>query len=310
MTTVPPSGTIPGTVIIETPPLNPVTSTRQYTGTSILTGPITVTTIPASGTVPGTVIIETPPPVPTVPAFDCDEGGYLIQSRALYRLDLATGDSVLARDPVGPGSNINAMGYNILDNLIWGMLLTDTFPVIQIAADGSTIEPDINVGRPDGPPTGIWQSGDVDPDGNFWISFSGRAWVRIDANPASSTYRQILQRGTSVLEDNIADWTYVAGGGRYLYSLGFNSALARTRLLRWSIDTFTWEVLRNFGNVVGSNAWGAMYAVSEGIFYASENISGDIYQFDINSGPPVRINSSPATGSNDGAHCIAASPPG
>ncbi|QUC22861.1 uncharacterized protein UV8b_07102 [Ustilaginoidea virens] len=56
---IPPSGTIPGTVLIQTPP-----ATGQYiTITQPLTGTISVPvtiTIPPRGTVPGTIIIQTP----------------------------------------------------------------------------------------------------------------------------------------------------------------------------------------------------------------------------------------------------------
>ncbi|KAJ4323976.1 hypothetical protein N0V84_004068 [Fusarium piperis] len=68
VTTIPPTGTDPGTVIIETPvaqttsEFDPsyITITRPYRGIDPITGPITVTTIPPTGTDPGTVIIETP----------------------------------------------------------------------------------------------------------------------------------------------------------------------------------------------------------------------------------------------------------
>ncbi|CCA40789.1 hypothetical protein PP7435_CHR4-0629 [Komagataella phaffii CBS 7435] len=52
--TVPPTGTEPGTVVIETP-VTYVTTTKPWTGTYETTH-----TVPASGTEPGTVIIETP----------------------------------------------------------------------------------------------------------------------------------------------------------------------------------------------------------------------------------------------------------
>ncbi|KAI8687235.1 hypothetical protein NCS56_00295800 [Fusarium sp. Ph1] len=74
VTTMEPSGTEPGTVIIETPGQAPpittaepsyITVYRQYPGPGQITGPITVTTIEPSGTEPGTVIIETQGPITT-----------------------------------------------------------------------------------------------------------------------------------------------------------------------------------------------------------------------------------------------------
>lgn len=60
MTTIPPSGTVSGTVILESPP-SYVTSYEEYTGTAVLTASATTrTVIPPSGTVSGTIIVGTP----------------------------------------------------------------------------------------------------------------------------------------------------------------------------------------------------------------------------------------------------------
>jgi hypothetical protein len=59
LTTIAPSGTQSGTVIIERP-VYYVTSYQDFSGSSILTAPITLTTIHPSGSVSGTVIIATP----------------------------------------------------------------------------------------------------------------------------------------------------------------------------------------------------------------------------------------------------------
>ncbi|KAH8899952.1 hypothetical protein GQ53DRAFT_758089 [Thozetella sp. PMI_491] len=58
-TTVPPAGLIQGTVIIQTPGVY-TTVTTVYTGPGTIAAPTTVTTISASGVVPGTVIVQTP----------------------------------------------------------------------------------------------------------------------------------------------------------------------------------------------------------------------------------------------------------
>ncbi|KAL3589577.1 hypothetical protein FPOAC2_11746 [Fusarium poae] len=181
---------------------------------------------------------------------------------------------------------------------------TSNFRVIRIGPDGSSTFIDATLPRPDSSVTGgtTWNAGDVDPDGNFWVASNGRQWARIDANPASSTFGTVLQQGTSTAENPVVDWTYVPGGGRYLYGLAYTST--RTRLARWSLDTFTWEIVRDYGNIVGSNLWGANYAVGNGIFYASENSSGDIYRFDINSGAPVKVTAGPSSSNNDGARCF------
>ncbi|KAJ4227213.1 hypothetical protein NW759_004584 [Fusarium solani] len=86
VTTIPPSGTDPGTVIIETPA--PVTSRskpepsyvtvyRPYPGPGEITAPVTVTTIEPSGTEPGTVIIETPGQAPPITSSPQPEPTYV-----------------------------------------------------------------------------------------------------------------------------------------------------------------------------------------------------------------------------------------
>ncbi|UZP36731.1 hypothetical protein NXS19_004547 [Fusarium pseudograminearum] len=79
ITTIAPEGDQPGTIIVETPgtamasssdggssPVtlppgddNYITVLRPYTGTGVITAPVTVSTIPASGGQPGTVFVET-----------------------------------------------------------------------------------------------------------------------------------------------------------------------------------------------------------------------------------------------------------
>jgi hypothetical protein len=101
VTTITPTGTEAPTIIVETPAPQPVTSYRQYSGTSSINAARAVTTIQPTGTDDGgIVIVETPAPPP---AFSCDEGGYLIQVRTLYRLNLVTGINSLVAQNVGPG---------------------------------------------------------------------------------------------------------------------------------------------------------------------------------------------------------------
>ncbi|EXK80634.1 hypothetical protein FOQG_14840 [Fusarium oxysporum f. sp. raphani 54005] len=88
-----------------------------------------------TGTVPG-VIIETPT---RPPALSCDEGGYLIQVRTLYRLNLVTGQNVQVGNNIGPRGIFNAAGFNIFDNLIYPMIQIAGVKslVIRIGAGGS-----------------------------------------------------------------------------------------------------------------------------------------------------------------------------
>ncbi|KAH7222427.1 hypothetical protein BKA60DRAFT_539499 [Fusarium oxysporum] len=144
LTKITPTATEDGTVIIGIPAPQPVTSYHQYSGSSSINAARAVTTIQPTDTEPATVVIETPAPPP---AFSCDEGGYLIQVRTLYRLNLVTGVNSLVAQNVGPGApsgttnggTINPIGYNVLDNLIYGIVqvANSKSQVIRIGSTGS-----------------------------------------------------------------------------------------------------------------------------------------------------------------------------
>ncbi|KAG9255505.1 uncharacterized protein F5Z01DRAFT_672816 [Emericellopsis atlantica] len=88
-TTIPASGTVPGTVIIQTPENEDPGTVTFTTGDSTITGPTTFT-IPASGTVPGTVIVETPDPAPeTIPPI------FTLEPRDPGTVTLTTGNPTL-----------------------------------------------------------------------------------------------------------------------------------------------------------------------------------------------------------------------
>lgn len=65
-------------------------------------------------TVSPTACPTTPPPL------TCDNYGYLIQYVSLYQVDLSTGDVSLVANNVSSDDTINTIGYNSLDNFIYG----------------------------------------------------------------------------------------------------------------------------------------------------------------------------------------------
>lgn len=156
-----------------------------------------------------------------------------------------------------------------------------------------------------------WQNGDVGPDGHLYLWSANGAWREIDVNPDSDTYLQEVGRGVSPLNGpgSVADWVYVEGGGRYLYSVQGYQGTSST-LVRWSMDTHQWERVRGFGDVAGLQQWGALYAVGDR-FYGSENNSGEIWSFPINSAgaAPAFVTDGPISGANDGARCALAPAP-
>lgn len=328
-TTIPPSGNRLGTVIITTPtstadepPPEPMDSSSDPTL------PPAETTFPPPMTAPG----EGPIPEPTtegattedstmdsmqtsakIPTstiedppgetFDCDAGGYLIQQNTLYRLNLATGENPVVRDNVGPGGNINALGYNIKDNFLYAFISIGNSQqqLIRIDAVGDTVLLPLTV------PSGL-NVADIDDNGQFWVSSRGNRWLQVDLDPESATFARQVDEGRSS-GTAIADWVFLENGGRYLYSIELGTGSVA---VRWSMDTHEYEELRDYGDVVpGRSGFGALYAVGDEV-WGSDNQSGIIDAFPIlsDSAPARKITDGPITSSNDGARCFEAPPPG
>lgn len=319
--TVPPTEEEPGTIIIETPPVNrPVASASSAVDGEPEIPEETgeegdededLNEDPEESPTPTPTPTEsdpepTPPEgTPAGPTFDCDEGGYLIQQTTLYRLDLATGDNVAVNPRVGPGGNINAMGFNILDGYLYAFVSIGggEQQLIRIGADGTYDLLDLIVDN------GL-NVGDVDDQGRMWASDAGRRWLQVDLNPDSSTFGEQVDEGVSE-NGNVADWVYLEDGGDYLYSIRLgNTAIAQ----RWSRSTHEWETIREYTDVIeGRSGFGALYAV-EGELWGSDNQSGDIIAFPVLSddedADARKISDGPSTSSNDGARCFRAPAPG
>ncbi|KAL2203529.1 hypothetical protein CC79DRAFT_1399866 [Sarocladium strictum] len=228
----------------------------------------------------------TPPPTPTTepepeftttgtpagPTFDCDEGGYLIQQRTLYRLDLTTGDNPAISTRVGPGGNINAIGFNILDGYLYAFdsIGDGEQQLIRIGADGTYDLLDLIVEN------GL-MAGDIDEAGQMWASNAGRRWLQVDLNPDSSNFGEVVDQGKSE-NGNVADWVYLENGGDYLYSIRIG---ATRTAARWSRTSHEWENLRQYPADDGqSSGFGALYAVGDEL-WGSNNQSGDIIAFPV-----------------------------
>ncbi|KAM5363686.1 hypothetical protein ACJZ2D_011884 [Fusarium nematophilum] len=276
------------------------TTSRSTTTTtsSSSTSTTTTSTTTSRSTTTTTSTTSSAQPQATV-QFDCDVYGYLIQKRTLYRVDIATGKATLIRTNIGPGGNINGMGYNRFDNYIYAMVVDDTgSQLIRIGGDGGWTLMSARVTNRN------IILGDIDNQGRFWFSDTGRPWWAIDLHPGSANYGKIILSGTATHDDYIADWAFVPGGGDYMYAVQYTSD--SSTLVRFSRTTYTWQTIKAFGHITGSNVWGALYASADGNLYGSENISGNIYRFAIapTVKNPVFLSSGPQSSSNDGARCI------
>ena len=133
--------------------------------------------------------------------FSCSQDSYLTTSKDLYSLDLNKGNhNTLKMDYTT--DSINAIGYNVKDDFIWGWDLTQK-KVVRIDANYTTelfntsvdtSEHDINISSRNG-----FTSGDVSKDGILYLAKPSldHKLHRFDLNSGVPIYL-----GSSVLSDN------------------------------------------------------------------------------------------------------------
>jgi hypothetical protein len=292
-----------------TPTSSSCPCTASTTSTSSSTVPVTTTsTAPTSTSTTLTTVTKTTTTITTtssasttmtttaVPTFSCDKYGYLIQSQALYQVDIQTGGSKLVKNPIVSGQdNINAIGYNVLDSFIYGYHI-DT-GIIRISSSGAAQAVAAI-------PSAAGNIGDVDTSGYYWLSSGGTDWWRIDLVPGSATYGKILANGTANnLGISIADWAYVPSKGQYLWSVGVNTTSSSTVLMRFDMSTHIFDIVTRYPTI-SATAWGAVFAENNGTLFASDNGSGHIWQFPLSGGTPFKLSNGPISSSNDGARCV------
>ncbi|KAF9769226.1 hypothetical protein IL306_013387, partial [Fusarium sp. DS 682] len=261
------------------------------------------------------------------PTFDCDGFGYTVQSlltNTLTRVNLVTGQRTDIRTGIGPGGPINGIGFNRLDNYIYGfyqqplvnallcgVLGCKRSGLIRIAKDGRWEVLNLVIG------TNAISMGDVDDQGLFWVSEGGGKWWCVDLRPGSSTFGKLLNSGTSNTDllSGVGDWAYVPGGGNYLYALQasvIESGLLRTNIVRWSTTTQKWERYQTYPGLVLTAlnlVWGAVMAAPDNTLFAQETVLGQTWKFSLST----TANPTPIPGGailnllgSDGARCAGA----
>ncbi len=224
--------------------------------------------------------------------FTCQAGFYQVLSGQLTELDVAT--STFANiGGVNPG--YNAIGYNVLDNLIYGLDPDDN--LLLIDATGTVT----NLGAVAGlPVSGVpnYNAGDFDLAGNFYVMLGGSIGTIevIDVVGLTST---TLTLSSSV---NVFDLAFNPVDG-LLYGI---EAGASSLII---IDPAT-GIVSSFGITIPAGDYGAVWAASDGNVYAFNNATGDIFTIAPSIGYQVFLSTTTAPSSNnDGASCPSAAPP-
>ncbi|KAI6881381.1 hypothetical protein KC360_g6098 [Hortaea werneckii] len=292
-TAVSPTGSTQGSVVVSSTPGYTTITTQYRVSRSSQTAIQTSTSATPSSCQSGTVVVSYPVPFQTA---ECSTNGYLIQRQTLYSVDIETGatNSIATLNVDG---NVNGIGYNIKDNLLYGTVGSSSNPrIISFNAQGevsTVLSATASV------------VGDVDENGNFWLADSTTgSWRQYSLTRGSAS---LLASGNFGTGYAFYDWAYIPGTGDYLWSLNQYNSL--TYLIRFDRTSKRMSVIGNYGNIAANAVWGAMYAGNGGRMFASDNTGGQIWSFEVRNSTISRSNAQlisqgPSTSSNDGARCL------
>ncbi len=251
-------------------------------------------------------------PVP----FTCSNLAYQVagplgQNSNLFSYNVSTG----VRTLIAPlGTEVNAIGYNPVDNLIWGYN-RNTNQVIRIDATGATT----NFTIPNLPVLPYFV-GTVLPGGYLVIGGGGGRYYTVDINPARPTYLQLVDPTAGYVLDNTApfgnaisnpqgfsDYAYNPATG-LIQGIVDGDAASNPRRL-FSLDPTTGVLTlgptaTGGGNIGAENgAFGAVFVDATGFLYAFGNESGKFFRINPSTGGTTLVSTSTPSENNDGASC-------
>ena len=199
-----------------------------------------------------------------------------------YTIDLLTGNAVFY-GYLNPQDYVNAIGYNPLDNFIYGYDVTVN-QIVQVDANRNIVY----LGLPTGLPANGYNAGCFDKNGYFYIMLNGAArfytidlrpgsssYMRLvnplnNYNPQSSNYGTVINNGTM----NVSDWDCDDNG--FLYGVQPNGVMQRINLANGNVISMTTSGPKP------NASFGATSTDYNGYIYAIENNDGKIFRYTVN----------------------------
>jgi len=216
----------------------------------------------------------TPVPQILLP-FNCNDGaGYILTNSgpsnsfvtSLRKFNLSTGQPEVVKTPLlSTGSQfINGVGYNKLDNYIYGFRY-NTNQIVRIGADGEIQL--LNV-------TGLagdYPAGDVSEDGVLYL-YGGNKFVTINLDPEDADY--LVAQTKLNYSNKINDFAFNPID-KNIYAVTSDSN--PTTLLKYNIISNT---VTSLGTVTGlsSASYGTSFMDSQGNLFVGNNATGGIYR--------------------------------
>lgn len=239
----------------------------------------------------------------------------------------------------GGAGGVNAAGYHSGEDYIYAIAqtLNQNGYVVRIGRDG-TVERVLS-GVSITATTSSITSGTIDSSGFFWVAWTnGQQYAKINLQFGSADYGKVVETTSTGLftafNGNgqyyvVSDWAFLGGAtraGKIFMVAGQpkGNSVFDSHLLSWATDTKTWTRLATYTGLAGGTGpawtnpdgsantgagvaqWGAMYPTNDGYLFATENNSGKIYKFNVDSPSSTgyqEVASGPQGGSNDGARC-------
>jgi uncharacterized repeat protein (TIGR01451 family) len=254
---------------------------------------------------PGTATLTVTPQ----PAWTCSAFAYLFQDPTvtppgtIYQVNLATGGYTTYGTTA---DNVNAVGYNTVDNFIYGWDSTNN-ELARIGSDSSVDDLGVPAGMSAPDAAAGFNVGDFNGSGDEFISNSVTGvWYEIDLDPGTASYGDAIAHGTMSTPATIAslpaDWAYIDGA---FYGMATTTS-GPAHLVEFNPTTGTDTDLGAIANVPGADAYGAAYASPGGYLWVSDNNTGEIYRIDVAAKTGIVASAGPASGNNDGARCATA----
>lgn len=252
----------------------------------------------------------------TAAPFTCSSVGYVFQDPVVdaFELNLATVNITQVANDFFPGNGINAIGYNVLDDFIYGIQTGGGIQVVRVHNDFTTIDV---LGVPAGYPAALAPNfpafgavpvGDVDDAGRYWFFDAANPYYyQVDLTTNTVVTAGPFDPVAAGLT-NLSDWAYIPGTDQ-LFGLALNGG-------NWHLISLTRATgaLTDHGSLGAlggaTTAFGATFADAEGRLYALSNNTGQLFRINVNTVTPHNLGSTGETSSaNDGARCANAAGP-
>lgn len=237
--------------------------------------------------------------------FGCDPSFYQVINNYLKKLDVISGTYMTMG---AASSNYNGIGYNDEDGMIYGFKKQNNSTINLWQLNPNGVESDMgSIAYPDVSYVGGNFKGDFDLNGNLY-NINGLKLGRLNVDSLPLTAYQITLTNVNGASTNVHDIAYNETFDKF-YTVSKEGEISVIDHINGTI-----EKLADYGGFTGTNsAFGAVWCISTGEVFYSQNNTGNIYLATLDgAGVPTGVTLQlvgESTGNNDGAGCVGAESP-